>query len=126
MNIRIILSIACGGAAGSLLRAFLSTYIESRHHSAALATFVVNVLGSIALGLLAECAGRLFASPVWRAAIVTGVLGGFTTFSAFAGQLTEMHRQGRATTAILYAAAQVFVSVGAIDVIHRIASRFLG
>ena len=76
-------------------------------------TLVVNIAGSMAMGMLAAwfafrgetttAAGRLF--------LTTGVLGGFTTFSAFALDTTLMWERHDWTAAIIYAGSSVFLSI---------------
>jgi fluoride exporter len=69
-----------------------------------LGTLVVNLLGCLAIGLLAELAdARGFLRPDTRAFLLIGVLGGFTTFSAFANETMNAVRDGAMTTALLNA-----------------------
>jgi CrcB protein len=79
--------VAAGGALGSVLRYF-ATGAAHRLLPGLLfpvGTLVVNVVGSLAIGLLGGMAeGRQFLVPDMRVFLFTGVLGGFTTFSAFA------------------------------------------
>ena len=73
-------------------------------------TFVVNVLGSFLMGVLAVTmaqTGNRFA-PL----LMTGVLGGFTTFSAFSLDAVSLWERGQAGTAALYVASSVTLAIG--------------
>jgi CrcB protein len=77
-------------------------------------TFFINVLGSLAIGVLAEYfALRSQLSPALRLFWVTGVLGGFTTFSAFSLEIGLLYEQGESFAAALYAISSVACGVGA-------------
>ena len=79
--------IAAGGAIGAMARHGLNQLIHQRHLSSTFPTgiFVVNVIGSFAIGLLAGIivADRMKVSLEMRTFLIVGVLGGFTTFSSF-------------------------------------------
>ena len=78
-------------------------------------TFAVNVLGSLAMGMIAGYfLLRGHADQEQRLFLTTGVLGGFTTFSAFSLETALMMQRGQATGALLYAGASVVLSVGGI------------
>ena len=89
-----LIAVSAGGAVGTALRYLPSTWILS--HSGAFVpagTFVVNLLGSFALGLIMQIGGTLL-SPTLRIAIATGVLGGFTTYSSFNYETLDLiHRR---------------------------------
>ena len=76
-------------------------------------TFAVNLLGSLAMGLLAEYfALRGDASQSWRLFLTTGILGGFTTFSAFSLDAVLLWERGEALLALLYVAGSVALAIG--------------
>src|SRR5579885_1416658 len=86
------LAVAVGGAAGSLLRWQLSVWLRSAAPALPWGTLAVNVSGSLLMGLIA---GWCVARPVpdWlRIGLMTGVLGGYTTFSAFTLDTLELWR----------------------------------
>jgi CrcB protein len=86
------------------LRSFGSTYPVS--------TLAVNIVGSFAMGLLAGCfAFRGEAGQVWRLFLATGVLGGFTTFSAFSLEVVLLYERGAVMQAALYIMLSVALSV---------------
>jgi len=79
------LAIAAGGAIGALLRYWMSTWVYARLGSDfPYGTMAVNVLGSLIMGVLyVLLVERMDLDPVWRAALLVGLLGPFTTFSTF-------------------------------------------
>jgi CrcB protein len=98
-----LLLIATGGAAGSVLRHLLSQALAFPF-----GTLVVNVAGSLAIGVaFVTLAGRGAA----YALVVTGMLGGFTTFSAFSLDTIRLIEGDRLVAATCYAAASVLLSL---------------
>ncbi len=97
------LLVACGGFLGSALRYGVSG-LAGRIAPASpfpFGTLTVNVLGSLLIGLLAGLSeGRGFPGPQWRLLLVVGLLGGFTTFSAFSLETLELYRSGRPLLAL--------------------------
>ena len=79
-----ILMIALGASIGANLRYGLSNW-AAQHWGTTFpyGTMLINVLGSFAIGLVVILSMRLAVSNTWRLLIVTGLLGGFTTFSTF-------------------------------------------
>ncbi len=108
----VLASVAAGGAAGSVARYLVSVGAVGLGFSSFWGTLAVNVLGSFAIGLLAELFVRETAPPALRSLLITGFLGGFTTFSAFSLEVVGLGREG-AGLALAYVAASVLVSVAA-------------
>src|SRR5262245_49177418 len=80
------IAVAVGGALGSMARHSVNLEVAHRLQRAVpWATFVVNIIGCVVIGALAGriASGRLQVTPVVRAFVFVGVLGGFTTFSSF-------------------------------------------
>lgn len=107
----ILVAVALGSAAGGVARHLMSEAI-GRLSSQELpwGTMAVNVSGSLAIGMLTALAGSAAASAwplAWRHAAITGVLGGFTTFSAFSAQTVALLQQGD----VVAAASNVLLSV---------------
>jgi CrcB protein len=105
-----LLLVAAGGALGSVARYKLSGYVL--HHTVdwrfPVGTFSVNVVGCLVAGLLAGLAEQHdVLSPDARLLLFTGVLGGFTTFSAFGLETMLLLKRGD----VLVAAANVALSV---------------
>lgn len=104
------LAIAIGGAAGALARWLMSTGVHRwLGREFPWGTLAVNVAGSFAMGLVAVLlVERLAVGPAWRAGILVGFLGAFTTFSTFALETVELAGEGMG----LRAGANIVVSVG--------------
>jgi fluoride exporter len=78
-------------------------------------TFTVNLVGSFAIGLVAGYfALRGHASQGWLLFLTTGILGGFTTFSAFSLDVALLYERGRLDLAGVYAVGSVLLSVAAL------------
>lgn len=76
------------------------------------ATLTVNVVGGLLMGLLIEAiALRFNGSPELRTFLATGILGGFTTFSAFSLEVATMIERGDFTVAAIYVVASVLISI---------------
>ncbi len=98
--------IALGGALGSVLRYLMVTAIGAPWGTAA-----VNVLGSFAIGVLFVL---LDARTSWQLFLMTGVLGGFTTFSAFSLDTLKLIEQGQSLQAAGFVGASVALSLIAV------------
>ena len=97
-----------GGGVGSLAR-YLATLGVNEHYDGRfpLATFLINVTGSFLIGLLTVFLDREdLLHPNWRPLLVTGILGGFTTFSAFEWEIFSRGRSS-APLALFYAVSSV-------------------
>jgi CrcB protein len=105
--------VALGGAIGSMLRWGLTGVVQRWTGSAfPWGTFVVNAAGSLAIGLIAALAlERALVSPAVRLFSIVGVLGGFTTFSAFSYETLALLRDGQWLAATGYALGSVTVGV---------------
>ena len=99
---------ALGGALGALARWGVAEALPHDAGAWPWATLLVNLLGCLVLGFLI---GRVFdrsPGPPWlRPFLATGVLGGFTTYSAFAVETVQLAEDGRVGTAAGYVLASV-------------------
>jgi CrcB protein len=102
-----------GGAVGSLLRYVAGVAIMSRWSGRfPIATFLINVTGSFAIGLLASLLADS-TNPNWRPLLITGLLGGFTTFSSFEWETLAAARGGAGGIALLYVLGSVVIGLAA-------------
>lgn len=103
------LAIASGGAIGALLRFWVSNGVHAvLGRDFPYGTLTVNVLGSLAMGLCYVLfLERMTAGPEWRALIIVGVLGAFTTFSTFSIETFNLIEDGE----LFKAVANVMLSV---------------
>lgn len=107
-----LVPVMAGGAIGAALRYLIGTALAA--WSAAgwpWGTFAVNLAGGFAMGLLAALVLKGSAGEGLRLFVGVGILGGFTTFSAFSLEAFQMVSRGQAGLAALYAIASV---IGAI------------
>lgn len=104
-----VILVAFGGAFGATLRFAIGrlsdTYVTSLKFP--LATLTINIVGCFAIGYVAEISARGALSPHIRLLIVTGILGGFTTFSAFGLETITLLRSGHLGMALTYVATSV-------------------
>jgi CrcB protein len=112
----LILSIALGGAIGSVMRYFsVAAWTKAMGEAFPYGTLFVNVLGSFIIGVLAELMLRKWqVTPEMRAFLITGILGGFTTFSAFSLDVFKLAETGHAAGAVAYVTASLTLSLSAV------------
>lgn len=110
-----ILLVMSGGAIGAGLRFGLSRALPYSGQGWPWSTFTANILGGLAMGILAAwiLRGDNSAEPL-RLFVGVGVLGGFTTFSAFSLEMARMIEQGQIGLAAVYALASVLLALGAL------------
>ena len=106
----IYFAIALGGACGALSRFAVGQWVAGLGYAHLnLATFSVNVLGSLLIGLAYVGAERLNLSEPVRLSISVGFLGAFTTFSAFSIELLSEIQEGHLARAAIYASLTLFL-----------------
>ena len=106
-----LLLIGLGGGVGSILRYLLAGLVQTGQGGSAFpaGTLAVNLLGCLAIGVVAELSeARGFLDADTRAMVVVGLIGGFTTFSTFANETANAMRDNALATA----SANVILSVG--------------
>jgi CrcB protein len=110
----IYLMVFVGGGIGSMLRHGVNVICAKLFGIGfPFGTFTVNITGSIVMGLLAGYfAFRGEAAQIWRLFLMTGILGGYTTFSAFSLDSVLLVERGQLGLAALYVAASVVLSIG--------------
>ncbi len=107
-----ILSISIGASAGAVLRWLLGLSLNSLFPTLPPGTLAANLLGGYLIGLaIAFFAGHPGLAPEWRLMIITGFLGGLTTFSTFSAEVTVLIQEGRLIWAGLAASIHVIGSL---------------
>ena len=118
--------IALGGALGSVTRFWLNGVISAQTGPEfPWGTLVINVTGSFLIGFfftLTEPGGRVFASSNTRQFFMTGICGGYTTFSSFSLQTLTLAREGEWFRAGAYITSSVVVCLVAVWLGHLAAS----
>ena len=111
-----VVLIGIGGFLGSIARYLVSGYIQDRTGELfPFGTLAVNVIGCFVIGALSELAeARAFLSPETRALMVIGVLGGFTTFSAFGNETVNLLRDGEWAFAVMNLLTHAVLAIGAV------------
>jgi len=112
-----ILLAGCGGFLGSVLRYSVSGFVQdvSRSIHFPYGTLAVNLVGCFAIGFLSQLAeSRGFFTAETRTLVFVGVLGGFTTFSAFGNETINLWREGESGLALLNIAAHLVLCLGAV------------
>ena len=107
------LMIAIGGALGSMARfaavGYLTPMLNFRFP---IGTFIVNILGSFLIGVAYVVIVEKQLIPAeWRLFFITGILGGFTTFSSFSLEILQTWQEGHVFSAIFYAASSVVLGL---------------
>lgn len=96
-----VTSICAGASFGALLRWLLGTWLNHLWPSVPLGTLAANVVGGYLIGLaFAYFAGQPTLSPEWRLLIITGFLGGLTTFSTFSVEVVTAAQRGDLASAL--------------------------
>lgn len=103
-----ILAISAGASAGAVLRWLLGMSLNAMFPAIPPGTLAANLIGGYLIGVaMAVFADHPGLPPEWRLLVVTGFLGGLTTFSTFSAEVTTLIQQGR----LLWASAAIGVHV---------------
>lgn len=106
------LAVATGASCGALGRWWLALQFNNSLALLPLGTLLANLLGGYFIGLaLAIFAQHPNLSAEWRLFLVTGLLGGLTTFSTFSAEMFNLLQEGRYTWALLGVAGHMFGSL---------------
>lgn len=106
-----LFAVALGATLGAWLRWGLSEWLASRSHIP-FGTLAANLIGGFLVGIaVAAFADRADIAPMWRLLIVTGFLGGLTTFSTFSAESVSLLMRGDLGWAFAHAAAHLFGSL---------------
>lgn len=106
------LAVVVAGGAGAVVRMLLGLAIPPLGTAGLpLATMVINVSGSLLLGLATGLAAEHLLPVEWRLVISTGFLGGYTTFSTASTDATRLLQTDHKPLAVLYAGGMLLLSV---------------
>ncbi len=105
-----------GGGLGAALRHGVNMFAARLLGTAfPYGTLFINVVGSLAMGLIAEYLALKAGLPQrWRLFLMTGILGGFTTFSAFSLESALLYERGQLMLAAVYVVASVVLAIAAL------------
>ena len=104
-----VLLVAAGGAIGAVAR-YGSVQLISKYSAFPIGTMLVNIVGSFLIGVLMA---KLQSEPA-KLLLVTGVLGGFTTFSAFSWDILQLLQKQQFAAAAIYVLGSVLLSLVAV------------
>lgn len=107
-----LLAISAGASLGAVLRWLLGSSLNALFPAIPLGTLVANLVGGYLIGLaIAFFSQHAGLAPEWRLFVITGFLGGLTTFSTFSAEVTTLLQSGRLTMAVAAIAVHVLGSL---------------
>lgn len=107
------IAVAVGAALGAWLRWGLTILLGQLHAHIQLGTLVANLVGGYLIGLALGFFDTVPAlSPAWRLFVITGFLGGLTTFSSFSGEAMVLLQRGHYSWALAHSALHLLGSIG--------------
>ena len=107
-----IIYIAFGGSLGSILRFLVSNYSKLYFPFFPIGTLLINVLGSFFIGLLISFLNNKEISEIFiRYFLIIGILGSFTTFSAFSIETLDLYKAKGLSLSLLYVMFSILLSV---------------
>lgn len=105
---KILLAIGTGSFIGGIFRYLLSQFIQAKFLTTyPFGTLGVNIIGCFLIGIVFGLSDKGNLTQEWRLFLATGLLGGFTTFSAFSNETVSMFRDGQ----LWYATAYITSSI---------------
>ncbi len=109
---KLALAIGIGSFAGGIIRYLLTLFIQTKNISSfPYGTFIVNIVGCLLIGLVLGLSEKGNISQEWRLILATGLIGGFTTFSAFSVETFTMIRDGQIWQGAAYTVASVLIGL---------------
>lgn len=109
-----ILIVGIGGMLGSILRYIASLIIKQPNFP--YATLLVNVIGSLFIGMIMGWSAKQDHPEFWRLLLATGICGGFTTFSAFAWENWQLLNEQRYAHFCIYAGGTLILGLIAVAI----------
>ncbi|MGV1007160.1 MAG: fluoride efflux transporter FluC [Dermatophilaceae bacterium] len=129
-NVGVLALIAGGGAAGTAVRAVIEEAVPPGPGGWPWATFGINVTGALLLGLLLQLLVRTGADSGWRRNVRltagTGFLGGYTTYSTFAVEVSQLVQHGTWAVGVGYAVSSSLLGAAAAAAGYALAGRVVG
>ena len=102
-----------GAGSGGAIRHGVNVAFRALGSGFPYGTLLINVVGSLAMGLLASLFALKFdPGQSWRLFLTTGILGGFTTFSTFSLEAVVLYERGELVSMAAYVIASVMLSIG--------------
>ncbi len=109
---KIILAIGIGSCLGGISRYLISLFIQNKFLSTfPYGTLSVNIIGCLLIGLVFGISEKTMIAVEWRMFLVTGLLGGFTTFSSFSNETVGLIRDGQYWPAFMYVSFSVVIGL---------------
>jgi CrcB protein len=109
-----VVAVALGGALGAVARYGLGLALPTRPGQFPWGTFIINISGGLAIGVLVVLVTEVIrAHRLVRPFVVTGILGGFTTFSTYTVETQELLGAHAAATALVYLFGTLFAALAA-------------
>ncbi|MEP7156809.1 MAG: fluoride efflux transporter CrcB [Betaproteobacteria bacterium] len=107
-----LLAVGSGSAIGGCARWGLSLWLNDRHSYFFFGTFAANSIGGFLVGLaVAYFSSNPNVAPEWRLVVITGFLGGLTTFSSYSAEVVGLLDRGEAGWALLVAGSHLAASL---------------
>ena len=104
--------VAIGGALGAILRYLLTNISKSMFASSIYGTISVNILGSFLIGyFITSNAGNNLSENFVKFFLIIGLLGSFTTFSAFSHEVVELINSKKYLTSFIYISVSIFLCI---------------
>lgn len=114
MSWQTLMWVGLGGMLGACSRYGVTQFVISRSDASfPFGTLLVNASGSLVIGVVVVVLLATEAAPAWRLFLVTGVLGGYTTFSAFSLETLTLIEDGQWRAAALYVVASTAIGLAA-------------
>lgn len=109
---KIILAIGAGSFIGGIFRYLLSILVKNKLViDFPAGTLLVNITGCFLIGFLFAIASKINLTPEWKLFLGTGIIGGFTTFSAFSLETVTLFQTGNYFSAITYVLVSMLLGI---------------
>ncbi len=118
-----VIAVALGGALGAVARYLIALAMAGQVRQFPFNTLLANVLGCLLIGVFSSTPIVASRGEALRLFLTVGLLGGFTTFSAFGLETHTMIRESRFGSAAAYVALSLVLGIAAVFLGHRIGAR---